>query len=136
MCFMDTPDDNIPLLLPKDLVGPAFALLERIDKNVTDIFLTQALNKHLGTEGLNISEVAIEANKKGMSIIDVAAIAEQDGWKYTGYYHDGESVVCSCFVAAMWKAAGIFGDIEINAVEQTPMDIYQMDIFHKNWDRP
>jgi hypothetical protein len=37
---MDTPDDNIPLLLPKDLVGPAFALLERIDKNVTDIFFT------------------------------------------------------------------------------------------------
>jgi len=36
----------------------------------------------------------------------------------------------------MWKAAGLFGDMEINAVEQTPMDIYQMDIFNKDWDRP
>ena len=71
-----------------------------------------------------------------MNFSDTMAIIEEDGWEYTGQYHDGESMVCSCFVAAMWKAAGLFGDMEINAVEQTPMDIYQMDIFNKDWDRP
>lgn len=136
MSMMDTSDDNIPLLLPKDLVGPAFSLLERIDKNLTDLFIGQSLNKHLGTEGLNITEIQIEANKRGMNFTDVAAIVEEDGWIYSGYYHDGESLVCSCFVTAMWKAAGLFGDMEINSVEQTPKDIYQMDLFNKNWDRP
>jgi len=45
-------------------------------------------------------------------------------------------MVCSAFVAAMWKAAGIFGDNYINAVEQGPKDVYQMDIFNKTWTRP
>lgn len=133
---MDTDDDSIPLLLPKDLVGPAFSLLERIDKNLTDLFIGQSLNKHLGTEGLNITEIQLEAAKRGMNFTDVAAVVEEDGWIYSGYYHDGESLVCSCFVTAMWKAAGLFGDMEINSVEQSPKDIYQMDIFNKNWDRP
>lgn len=98
--------------------------------------MTQSLNFHLGTKGLNLSEIALEANKRGMNFSDTLVIVEKDGWEYTGQYHDGESMVCSCFVAGLWKAAGLFGDMEINAVEQTPKDIYQMDIFNKNWDRP
>ena len=47
-----------------------------------------------------------------------------DGWQYTGVFHDGESYVCSGFVAAVWKAAGIFGDLPINAVEFGPHDVY------------
>jgi hypothetical protein len=39
------------------------------------------------------------------------ALTEEDGWKYEGFYHDGESMVCSSFVAAIWKAAGLFGDV-------------------------
>ena len=117
MSFTDTPDDNLPLLMPKSLLGPAFALVEKIDKNTTDIFLTQSLNFHLGTEGLNISEIAIEANNRGMNFSDVLVITEQDGWQYTGEYHDGESYVCSCFVAGLWKASGLFGDMDFNVVE-------------------
>jgi len=71
-----------------------------------------------------------------MSLVDVAAIVEEDGWEYSGYYHDGESYTCSCFIAALWKAAGLFGDLEINAVEWTPKDIYQVDFFNKTWERP
>jgi hypothetical protein len=52
------------------------------------------------------------------------ALTEVDGWKYEGFYHDGESMVCSSFVAAIWKAAGLFGDVYINAVEWLPKDIY------------
>lgn len=84
MSFADTTDDNLPLLLPKNLIGPAFALLERIDKNVTDIFLTQSLNFHLETEGLNISQISLEANKRGMNFSDTLVIVEQDGWEYSG----------------------------------------------------
>ena len=65
------------------------------------------------------------------------AIVEEDGWQYDGQYHDGNAMVCSSFVVALWKAAGLF-DVPINAVEFTPKDAYQLDIFNKNWadERP
>ena len=62
--------------------------------------------------------------KKGMIMSEVMAIVEEDGWKYEGFYHDGESMVCSSFVTAVWKAAGLFGDLKINAVEWLPKDVY------------
>ena len=37
------------------------------------------------------------------------AMPEQDGWLYTGLEpRDGEAYVCSAYVAALWKAAGMF----------------------------
>ena len=71
-----------------------------------------------------------------MNVSEVMAIVEQDGWKYIGQYHDGESMVCSSFVAAVWKAAGLFGDNYINAVEWTPKDVYQVNFFNTTWERP
>lgn len=133
--WIDTPEDNWPVVLPKDLVTVAFAMIEKIDKNLTDTFFTSALNKHLGTEKLNITEIADEASTRGLNVSDVMAIVEQDGWEYSGEYHDGESMVCSAFVAALWKAAGLF-DGPVNAVEWGPKDVYQVDFFNKTYDRP
>jgi len=108
-------------------------MIEKFDKNLTDTFFSQSLNKKLNTTGLNISEIADKALEKGMAINDVMAIVEEDGWQYTGQWHDGESMVCSSFVAAMWKASGMFGDVYINAVEWGPKDVYQVDIFNKEY---
>jgi hypothetical protein len=58
------------------------------------------------------------------------AINEVDGWKYNGEYHDGYSYVCSSYVAALWKAAGLFDGIEINASEWSPKDVYQVKFFN------
>ena len=121
--------------MPKDLVPVAFSMIEKFDKNLTESFFSAALNKHLGTEGLNIAGIAEEASKRGLNVSDVMAIVEQDGWKYSGYYHDGESMVCSSFVVAIWKAAGLF-DGDVNAVEWSPKDVYQVDFFNKNNKRP
>jgi len=48
--WIDTPEQNWPMILPKDLVPVAFSIIEKIDKNLTDTFFTAALNKHLGTK--------------------------------------------------------------------------------------
>ena len=64
------------------------------------------------------------------------AIVEQDGWKYTGQYHDGLSYVCSTYVTALWKAAGLFEGLDINAAEWSPKDVYQVDFFNKEYKRP
>ena len=35
-----------------------------------------------------------------------------------------------------WKNGGLFGDLTINPNEFGPRDIYQLDIFDKNYQRP
>lgn len=44
-----------------------------------------------------------------MTMDEVVAIPEIDGWQY----NDGVSYVCSAYVAALYKAAGLFDDMEI-----------------------
>jgi len=131
--WIDTPDQNMPKMLNSTLLPVVFSIMERITFNTTYLFFTEGLNMKLGTKGLNISEVAKVAAKKGMTINDVMAITEQDGWQYSGFYHDGEAYVCSSYVTAVWKAAGVFGDHYINAVEWGPKDIYQVDVFDKSY---
>lgn len=57
---------------------------------------------------------------------------ELDEWTYS----DGKSLVCSSFVVGFLKAGGLFGDLEINATEFTPRDLYQLDFFDKNFNKP
>jgi len=45
-----------------------------------------------------------------------------DEWRYP----DGPSLVCSSFVTAMYKAAGLFDPYTVQATEFTPRDIYQL----------
>ena len=106
-------------------------MIERITKNTTDIFFTEALNFHLFGEDkhYNISQIAAEAATRGQNVSEVMAIVEKDGWKYDGQYHDGLAYVCSSYVAALWKAAGMFDDLDINAAEWSPKDVYQVKFF-------
>lgn len=102
-----------------------------------NILFDQALNKRLGTEGLNIPQLARVAAERDMTLEEVMAMPEKDGWIYTGSKpRDGWSYVCSSYVVAVMKAAGLFDDLEINATEFTPRDLYQLDIYDKDFKRP
>jgi len=80
--------------------------------------------------------VAASADRN-MSIDAVMAMVELDGWLYSGVQpRNTTSYVCSAYVAALYKAAGLFGDLEINAGEFTPKDVYQLNIFDLNFQRP
>ena len=48
-----------------------------------------------------------------MSVGQLFAMVEKDEWVYS----DGHSLVCSSFVVAIYKAAGVLDDLEINATE-------------------
>ncbi len=63
---------------------------------------------------------------------EVMALKEVDGW----VYNDGVSYVCSAYVAGLYKAAGLFGDLQIEATEFTPKDVYQLALFDTNRTRP
>ena len=66
--------------------------------------------------------------------MDVMAMPEQDGWIYTFETKkgpiDGPSYICSAYVTALYKAAGLFEGLEINATEFTPADIVALNF----WD--
>jgi len=133
---IDTAEDSYPLLIPKDLFPILFGIMEKINKNDTDILFTAGLNFHLGTKGLDLAGIAAEGAKRGLNVSQIWAIPEQDGWEYDIFYHDGLSYVCSSYVTSVWKAAGLFDGLDINAVEFTPKDVYQVDFFNKNFTRP
>ena len=56
---------------------------------------------------------------------------EVEGWIYEGIEpRDGISYVCSAYVIALYKRAGLFGDAQINAPEFVPRDIYTLNFFN------
>jgi len=72
-----------------------------------------------------------------MSVSEVMAMVEHDGWEYTGIEpRDGRSWVCSAYVAAMYKAAGLFGDMDINSTEFGPADVYELNFFDTEFELP
>lgn len=128
--WVDTANDNWPPLLAREWVPVMFKLIEDIKPTLAYNFFSEALNKRLGVDGKNISDIAMLAAEKGMSVEDVMAMTEMDGWEYTGLEpRDGRNWVCSAYVAAMYKAAGLFGDMAIQSTEFATMDIYIMNLF-------
>jgi len=121
--WIDTPDHSYPAMLSPEFLGPAFAVVEKISPIAAYMVFTLPLNKRLGTVNLTVAEIAMEANKRGLRMQDLYAIVEQDDWRYP----DGPSLVCSSFVVSMYKAAGLFGNLTINAAEFTPRDLYMLD---------
>lgn len=134
--WIDTAEDNWPPLLPQQLVPIVFGMVDNIAPSACDIFFNQAINKRLGTLGLNVEGLAAAAANKGLGLDEVMAMTEMDGWLYTGEVNDGLSYVCSAYVAALYKAAGLFDDMPIQATEFTPKDVYTLNFFDKNFKRP
>lgn len=82
--WIDTPEENWPPLIPAKMVPIVFSILEKLAPKVTDIFIGQALNKRLGTTGLKFTELTTAAAEQKMTLEEVMAIPEIDGWIYEG----------------------------------------------------
>ena len=134
--WMDTARDNLPPDMPNEMVPIILSMVENILPKTIFNFFVEGLNKRLGSDCRDLPCIASEAAVKMMSIQDVMAIPEQDGWIYTGLPNDGMAFVCSAYSAAVYKAAGMFDDYEVNATEFTPRDVYLMDFFDKEFVRP
>lgn len=113
-----------------------FSLLEHIIPTTMYLFFVEGLNKRLEVQCPDIACLASEAANQGMSLQDVMAMPEIDGWLYTGLPVDGMAFVCSAFSASVYKAAGMFGDFDVNATEFTPRDVYNLNFFDKTKVRP
>lgn len=128
--WIDTPEDNLPPLLPHQFVPILFSYVEMVDKKLADNMFTEPLNLRLGVTGKNITEIAAIAAQQGMSVDDVMAMTEKDSFRYTGLGpKDGRAYVCSAFVTALYKVGGLFDGYEIEATEFSPADVYRLNFF-------
>lgn len=80
---IDTPEDNYPQIVGADAFSRLmmyFNEIPLVGRRAVDLIWTRALNKRLGTEGLDYGQVVLEAAKRGMSIGELAAIPEKEEW--------------------------------------------------------
>ncbi|XP_062198645.1 uncharacterized protein LOC133901331 isoform X2 [Phragmites australis] len=93
----------------------------------------EALNKRVGTEGLDLQGIIMETERRGMSFDQLLTIPEQDEWVYS----DGKSTTCVAFILAMYKEAGMFAPFSesIQVTEFTIRDAYMLKIFEDNQAR-
>lgn len=69
-------------------------------------------------QGLDLSDILVEVEKRGSSFDALLTIPEQDGWIYS----DGKSASCIAFVLEMYKAAGLFDPIA-DSIEVTEFTV-------------
>lgn len=85
----------------------------------------------MNTTRLGMRDVVIEAAKRNLTSQQLLAMPEKDGWLYEGIEpRDGEAYVCSSYIVAIFKAAGLFGDMKIEATEFTPRDLIELEFFN------
>jgi len=141
--WLDTAEGNYPVPLSSHLTFLIMCfgevlLQQTLGLGQTFDFFAQTMNHRLGTSGLNVVEVYMEAQKRGMSLTDLVIMPELDQWNFQDDNQTGPSMVCNVFVMRMWKVGGIFGDLtnQIQAGEFTNWDAYSLNIFDTNYVRP
>lgn len=132
LTWIDTPYNNFPFFTTSEIVEFLFSLVSLIYPKASDLIITEALNIRLGTNGLTFQQAIAEAARQGKSLEELLAEPEMEGVQY----HDGSNYVCSCLVVSFWKHGGLFGDLEFSPNEFGPKDIYILDIFDKNYQKP
>jgi len=130
--WIDTVDKNFPFVLTHEIVELVFSIVSYVAPEVSDKYLTEAVNIRLGTKGLTLQQAIAEGARQGKTFEEILAEPETEGRVYS----DGYNYVCSAFVTAFWKHGGLFGDLEIEPNEFSPSNIYTLDIFDKEFKRP
>ncbi|TKW32997.1 hypothetical protein SEVIR_2G203600v4 [Setaria viridis] len=131
--WIDTIGDNYPPPLDANLVMTVMSMWTRVQPLYAANMWNEALNKRLGTEGLDLKGIIMETERRGMSFDQLLTIPEQDEWIYS----DGKSTTCVAFILAMYKEAGIFGPFaeSIQVTEFTIRDAYMLKIFEDSLAR-
>ncbi|KAK9072277.1 hypothetical protein SSX86_008710 [Deinandra increscens subsp. villosa] len=131
--WIDTVDGNYPPPLDAHLVASVMTVWNQLQPAYAANIWNEALNKRLGTEGLDLPEILVEVERRGSSFAKLLTIPEQDDWIYV----DGKSTSCVAFILEMYKEAGLFGDLanEIQVTEFTIKDAYTLNFFENNMTR-
>lgn len=69
-------------------------------------------------QGLDLPEIIVESEKRGITFDKLLTIPEKDNWVYT----DGQSASCVAYVLMMYKEAGLFDPIT-SSIEVTEFTV-------------
>lgn len=136
--FLDTPENNWPQVISSDSWFTFMNILNKVvpskpgDEGPADKIMGQALNHRLGTQGLSLPQIVLEAAKRGLTMGELIAMPEQEGWLYDG----NPNYVCCAFAAALWYHGGLFGDMTILPNEFTNEDIFSIKVYDENYTLP
>ncbi|KAB5521682.1 hypothetical protein DKX38_026001 [Salix brachista] len=131
--WIDTLDGNYPPPLDAHVVASFMTVWNHIQPEYAANMWNEALNKRLGTQGLDLPDILVEVEKRGSSFGKLLSVPEQDDWLYT----DGKSTSCVAFVLEMYKEAGLFDPIasSVQVTEFTIKDAYTLRFFENNSSR-
>eukprot|EP00249_Psilotum_nudum_P014480 c24846_g2_i1 orf=519-2075(-) len=131
--WIDTSTDNYPPPIDGHLVMSVMTMWTRVQPDYATNMWNEALNKRLGTEGLDLLGILQESEQRGLSFDELLAVPEKDDWVYS----DGKSTTCVAFILAMYKAAGLFGPLvdSIEVTEFTIRDAYMLKFFEDDMTR-
>ncbi|KAJ7539363.1 hypothetical protein O6H91_11G089000 [Diphasiastrum complanatum] len=131
--WIDTPIANYPPPLDANLVASVITVWTRLQPAYAANMWNEALNKRLGTKGLDLPSIIWEGEQRGIPFDQLLTIPEQDDWVYS----DGKSTSCVAFVLGMYKEAGLFGELAdaIQVTEFTIRDAYMLKFFEDNQSR-
>lgn len=131
------PSDFSTVCFQFEFVETLFAIIDRVAPETSDLMWNLAYNKRLGTSNLRTAEIYYEAFKQGYESRELPAMVEKDSWTYNttrnGIPTEGPSMMCCVFVCRMWKAAGIFDDLDFNCAELTDVDVYSLTVLDNNY---
>ncbi|KAH7544378.1 hypothetical protein JRO89_XS15G0156900 [Xanthoceras sorbifolium] len=131
--WIDTIDGNYPPPLDAHLVASVMTVWSKMQPDYAANMWNEALNKRLGTKDLDLPDILVETEKRGLSFDELLTIPEQDDW----LYNDGKSTSCIAFILEMYKEAGLFDPIasSIQVTEFTIKDAYSLKFFENNSSR-
>ncbi|CDW85293.1 UNKNOWN [Stylonychia lemnae] len=135
--IIDTLDQNYPLPIEKEGVGMLVKHISELYPEAFNSLFKPGMKRRLGLVGdeyQTFEEVFIRSIvEDNTTIPEILAQPEEDVWTY----HDDNGLITkpqyssSTFIVALYKAAGMFPNVKINAQEFTMRDVYQLDFFDK-----
>ena len=107
--------------------------MEALDKRIRSFLTDEQLTTYTNLKRLE-DIVLYAAEELEISLSELVAVPEQDNWHYLNY--GGNPVFTpASFVVSALRILGVFPDLDINASEFTVKDVYQLDIFDKEFEK-
>jgi hypothetical protein len=135
---IDTMKDNYPVPnITPEFLSIGVSMIEQFYPKDIQVMFIEAMNqrfRHYFNESIiceNTDCVYQTFTKLKTNFGEMMMLPERDEWIYS----TGISLIDHNFVLALYKEGGIFGPItnEIQATEFGPKDLYELNIFQKEW---
>ncbi|KAL0489021.1 kelch-like protein [Acrasis kona] len=138
--WIDTIDKNYPTPMTFNILSSALSMFEKMSPSWIDLLfvrgavlrLSRYYNRNVECNTMECLFVHMDA--VNTTLAQLVTLPELDSFRYPP--KDRRPMVCSVFAMNMLRHGGVLDDVDFNASEFTPKDIYQLDIWDTESERP